>query len=53
MPFYQRGKEMVRVCLIRLKQSDGKLVRVPAISTVTKPMLLRAMGLTATWWGYK
>jgi len=52
VPFYQRGKEMVRVCLIRLKQSDGKLVRVPAISTVTKPMLLRAMGLTATWWGY-
>jgi hypothetical protein len=49
VPFYQRGKDLVRVCLIRLKQSNGKMVRVPAISTVTKPMLLRAMGLCAKW----
>ena len=49
VPFYQRGKDLVRVCLIKLKQSNGKMVRVPAVSTVTKPMLLRAMGLCAKW----
>ena len=49
VPFYQRGKDLVRVCRIRLKQSNGKMVRVPAISTVTKPMMLRALGLCAKW----
>ncbi len=49
VPFYQRGKDLVRVCLIKLKQSSGKMVRVPAISTVTKPMMLRALGLCAKW----
>ena len=52
VPFYQRGKELVRVNRIKLKQSNGKTVRVPAISTVTKPMLLRAMGLCARWMAY-
>ena len=52
VPFYQRGKEFVRVYRIKLKLSNGKTVRVPAISTVTKPMLLRALGLCATGSAY-
>jgi hypothetical protein len=52
VPFYQRGKDLVRVCRIRLKQSNGKMVRVPALTTVTKPMMLRALGLCAKWRAY-
>ena len=52
VPFYQRGKDLVRVCRIKLKLSNGDAVRVPAISTITKPMLMRALGRCATWWAY-
>jgi hypothetical protein len=34
------------------KLSNGKEVRVPAISVVTVPMLMRALGLCATWYAY-
>ena len=49
VPFYQRGKDLVRVCLIKLKQSNGGTVRVPAVANVTKPMMLRTLGLCAKW----
>jgi putative DNA primase/helicase len=49
VPFYQRGKDVVRVCLIKLKLSNGAKVCIPAISIVTRPMLMRALGLCATW----
>jgi putative DNA primase/helicase len=52
VPFYQRGKDVVRVCLIKLKLSNGKKVRVPAVSIVTRAMLMRALGLCATWHAY-
>jgi putative DNA primase/helicase len=52
VPFYTRGGDLVRVCLLKLKQSNGKTVRIPAIKAITKPMMLRAMGLCATWWTY-
>ena len=52
VPFYQRGKDLVRVCLIKLKLSNGKNVRVPAVSIVTRPMLMRALGRCATWHAY-
>ena len=52
VPFYQRDKDIVRVCLIKPKLSDGTMVRVPAISIVTVPMLMRALGLCATWYAY-
>ena len=52
VPFYQRGKDLVRVCLIKLKLSNGDDVRVPAVSIITRPMLMRALGRCATWHAY-
>jgi len=43
VPFYQRGQDLVRICLIKLKLSNGDDVRVPAVSIVTLPMLMRAL----------
>ena len=47
MPFYQRGQDLVRISLIKLKLSNGDDVRVPAVSIVTLPMLMRALGRCA------
>jgi putative DNA primase/helicase len=49
VPFYQRGKDLVRVCLVKLKLSNGGDVRAPAVSIVTRPMLMRALGRCAIW----
>ena len=49
VPFYQRGQDLVRICLIKLKLSNGDDVRVPAVSIVTLPMLMRALSRCATW----
>jgi putative DNA primase/helicase len=35
-----------------LKLSNGKNVRVPAVSIITRPMLMRALSRTATWHAY-
>ena len=52
VPFYQRGKDIVRVCLVKLKLSNSKDVQVPAVSIVTRPMLMRALMRSATWHVY-
>jgi putative DNA primase/helicase len=49
VPFYQYGRDLVRICLINLKLSNGKKATIPAISPVTPPMMLRALGLAAKW----
>jgi len=43
VPFYQRDQDLLRICLIKLKLSNGDDVRVPAVSIVTLPMLMRAL----------
>jgi hypothetical protein len=50
VPLYQRVKDIVRVCLIKLKLSNGKDVQVPAVSIVTRPMLMRALSRCAKWY---
>jgi hypothetical protein len=49
VPFYQRDQDLLRICLIKLKLSNGDDVRVPAVSIVTLPMLMRALSRCATW----
>jgi hypothetical protein len=49
VPFYQRDRSLVRVCSISAKSADGALVRVPAVTQVSPPMLGRALGKTAVW----
>jgi putative DNA primase/helicase len=52
VPFYQRGKDLVRVCLTKLKLSTGNDVHVPAVAIVTRSMLMRALSRCATWHAY-
>jgi putative DNA primase/helicase len=52
VPFYQRDKDLVRVCLIKMKLSNGKKARIPAVSIITRPMLMRALSQSATWHAY-
>ena len=52
VPFYQRGKDLVRVCLIKLKLSNGKRSACPPSRSSRQPMLMRALGRCATWCKY-
>jgi putative DNA primase/helicase len=47
--FYQRGRDLVRVCLLPSKTSDDKDILVPGIMVVTLPKLERALGQSARW----
>jgi hypothetical protein len=47
--FYQRDRALVRVCAIKAKASDGTIVCVPGIVSVTLPVLTRALGKSARW----
>src|SRR6516225_2465970 len=47
--FYQRHRDMVRVCPIKAKASDGATVFVPGITPVSPPTMARALGLAAHW----
>jgi putative DNA primase/helicase len=49
IPFYQRGRTMVRAALSRAKTSDGQVIDIPGIVDVTVPMLGRALGRAAEW----
>jgi putative DNA primase/helicase len=49
VPFFQRDRSLVRVCAIKAKASDGSLVTVPAVTSVTLPMLGRALGQASRW----
>jgi putative DNA primase/helicase len=51
-PFYQRGADLARICLVKMKLSDGSHVRVPAVKAITRQMLMRALGRTAKWLGF-
>jgi hypothetical protein len=49
VPFYQRYKKLVRVCLIKAKNADGENFFVPGIVPVSPPILRRALGQSAHW----
>ncbi len=49
VPFYQRDRALVRVCLVQAKTAGGEIVHVPAVTPVTMPMLGRALGRSARW----
>jgi len=47
--FYQRAGSLVRCCVASARASNGKLLRVPGIMSVTPPALGRALGQLASW----
>jgi putative DNA primase/helicase len=47
--FYQRDRNLVRVCAIKAKAADGSVVHVPAVTPVTPPVLGRVLGQAARW----
>jgi hypothetical protein len=47
--FYRRDRGLVRVCLIKAKNTDGRVIFVPGILPVTTAMLCRALGQSAYW----
>jgi hypothetical protein len=47
--FYQRDRSLVRACIVRAKASNGQLIEVPGIASVTRPALARALGQSACW----
>jgi hypothetical protein len=49
MPFYQRNRSLVRVCMVRAKAAGGEVTPTPGIIPVTHAMLGRALGRVAIW----
>ena len=49
VPFYQRDGALVRVCRVSARACDGSTVTTPAVTSVTAPMLERALGQVAHW----
>jgi putative DNA primase/helicase len=47
--FYQRGVALVRVALVKAKNTDGEAFEVPGIVSVTDAFLGRALGQSANW----
>ncbi len=47
--FYQRAQTLVRAAVTKAKTSDKRTIEVPAIVTVTQPLLARALGKSAEW----
>lgn len=50
--FYRRGRDLVRVCRIAAKTSDGEETTTPGIIPVTLPILMRELGRAACWEAY-
>ncbi len=50
---FQRSGKLVRIALIKAKNSDGGEFLVPGIVAVTPPILERALGNAATWQRYE
>ena len=48
-PFFQRDRELVRVCMIQAKAADGELTFTPGIVQVTHAALGRELGRSARW----
>ena len=49
VPFYQRDKSIVRVCVISGKTAAGETTFTPGITPVTSAFLGRALGRIARW----
>jgi hypothetical protein len=49
VPFFQRDRSLVRVCLLKAKASDGETISIPSITAVPLPVLGRALGQSARW----
>jgi putative DNA primase/helicase len=47
--FYQRDRGLVRVCPIKVKNTDGEIMLVPGIMPTTPAMLCRSLGKSAYW----
>jgi putative DNA primase/helicase len=50
--FYQRDMRIVRVAMVKAKNSSGEVLEVPGIMSVTGAILERALGQSANWWRY-
>ena len=49
VPFYQRDKKLVRICHVKAKTSDGKIIWAAGITRVGSAILGRALGQSANW----
>jgi putative DNA primase/helicase len=49
IPFYQRNRKIVRVALVKAKNSAGEVMFVPGIVDVDKPTMERQLAHSATW----
>jgi putative DNA primase/helicase len=49
VPFYQRDRSLVRITLIKARNSDKEVIAVPGIDRVTPATLGRSLGLSAIW----
>ena len=47
--FYQRDRALVRVCEVKARSTNGEVILVPGIATVTPAILDRALGQAARW----
>lgn len=47
--FYQRGMALVRVALVKAKNSGGEVFETPGIVPVTEAILARSLGQSARW----
>jgi putative DNA primase/helicase len=50
-PFYQRGRSLVRVCMIKAKAASGEVTPAPGIVSVSCAALGRELGRAAHWVG--
>jgi putative DNA primase/helicase len=50
--FFQRDRQLVRVCIIETKTASGEKTSAPGIVQVTQPMLGRELGRAADWIGF-
>lgn len=48
-PLYQRDKQIVRVALVKAKNSDGGIFQVPGIVACTPAIMERCLGQSANW----
>lgn len=48
-PFYQRDRSLVHVAEIKARSTNGEVILVPGIATVTPAVLDRALGRSARW----
>lgn len=49
VPFFQRDRAMVRIAYAKAKASNGDVLRVAAVTSVSVPTLTRKLGQVARW----